>query len=292
MSRPCPAEGCDRPAPGDATICGACQADLRRALDTVAWLAGELDVTLSGQHSRTGAGSAEAEDDPTPAVLHIGRLGYNQRASEAAYVLRTALVGWVRVMSEGWTAPHGPACRTCVHPSCVLVTGPADTPTSMAAWLSAGLSRLARHPAAEEAHGEITAAVRAAQRAVDRPPGTVYAGPCRQCATALYAKPGATYVRCRECGESHDIADRREWMISQCEDLLGSSAYVAMVCRGLGVQISESTVRMWVKRRKLQPRTWSEPRGDDAREEGRRRPLYRVGDVIDVALGKVEQFSA
>jgi len=280
--------------PGTQTICGACEADIARALADVRWLTAELEVTLAKQHTRAGGGS-EPEDDATPAVLHIGPLGYDPRASDAAHALRTALAGWVRVLQEGWTAPHGPACRSCTHPSCVLVTGPRDTPASMAAWLSARLPALVRHPAAVEAHGDLTGAVWAAERVVDRPPGYVYAGPCDQCGYGLYAKPGAEWVSCRTHGckmPPAKVSTRREWMIAQCEDLLGSSSYVAMVCTGLGVQISESTVRMWVNRRKLTPRSYADPRGDEAIRGGRRRPLYRVGDVIDVALGKAERYSA
>ncbi|KAB2384739.1 hypothetical protein [Actinomadura montaniterrae] len=266
MSRPCPIDTCERPAPGGQPVCGACRADLERALRAVPDLTRELDLTLSKQTSKTPGGrSAEIP------------LAFGEGASNASALLHNTLCKWVCELNRAETA-----------------IWPANAPAAMAGWLSGSLSRLLGHPGVIEAHEEITGAVRDAQRIIDRPPGYVYAGPCTACSTAMYVKPGAAYARCPilTCREYHDVADRREWMIAQCENLLGSSAYVAMVCRGLGVQISESTVRMWVKRRKLQPRTWTDPRGNEAIREQRKRPLYRVGDVIDVALGNVQKFTA
>ena len=74
MSRtPCPVETCDRPAKSGG-MCGACVSELRRALDAVAELAAELDLTLSRQTPR-GATAGRSSVVPLP---------YDPRASEAA----------------------------------------------------------------------------------------------------------------------------------------------------------------------------------------------------------------
>src|SRR5690606_10226804 len=86
---PCPVETCDRPATG-GLMCGACVSELRRALDAVAELAAELDVTLSRQTPR-GATAGRSSVVPLP---------YDPRASEAAYVLRSTLAGWVRALRD------------------------------------------------------------------------------------------------------------------------------------------------------------------------------------------------
>src|SRR5690606_9602897 len=137
---PCPVEPCDRPMPGSRVICGACEADIARALAAVPGLTADLDVTLARQTSRTTAGRSA-----------VVPLPFDPRASEAAYVLRSTLAGWVRALRD--QNPDGDD------------DPPDDTPPAMAAWLSQRLQRLVRHPAAPEAHGEITEAVRAAQRA-------------------------------------------------------------------------------------------------------------------------------
>ncbi|MFC5186714.1 hypothetical protein [Actinomadura harenae] len=154
-------------------------------------------------------------------------------------------MGWVRDLRE--REPHkryGPACAACEHPSRAMLAPLHGTLPSMAAWLHARSHWLLRHPAVVEIHEEITDAVHGARRAIDRPRGYVYAGPCNACEIALYAKPGATNVRCRECRAVHDVEARREWMRRECEHLLGSSSWVAMACTGLGVLVAESTVRM------------------------------------------------
>jgi hypothetical protein len=250
---PCPNPDCDRPAKA-GLLCGACQAELQRALDGVPALVADLHDTLSRQTSRTTGGGRASET----------ALPYDVRASEAMWVLRSALVGWVRVMQEARSEPW-----------------PRDSSASMAAWLSARLERLVRHPAAPEAHGEITTAVRAAQRAVDRAPERLYAGPCPECETSLHVRPGATRTTCRECGTGINVTERRQWMRDQCEDLLGTPSEVSAICAGLGVTVSPSTIRVWVSRKKLFPRRFVRP----IKEGGKPRALYRVGDVIKKASG-------
>jgi hypothetical protein len=265
---PCPVDGCDRPRPGDRQVCRACEADLQRALAAVPELAAELDTTLARQSGSGPTGStAGSRERPLP---------YDPRASEAVAVLRNTLVGWVQALQFD----HAEA-------------SPDNTLGDISAWLLKRLQRLAGHAAAEEAVDEICAAVRAAWRVVDRPPGYLYAGPCEECGCAVYAKPGAESATCPapDCRTRVEVVSRREWMRGQCEDLLGSSSYVATVCTGLGYPVAESTVREWVRRKHLSARSHADPRGDEAAGVGRRRPLYRVGDVIDVWTGKVRQYA-
>ncbi|MFB4320655.1 hypothetical protein [Actinomadura sp. 21ATH] len=261
MSVPCPVSHCDRPA-DRGRPCGACSAELGRALTSVAWLAGELDTTLSRQTSKTGGGrSAE-----TPMV-------FDPRASKAARILRSTLVGWVRAMEI--EPREGPVCAACEHPSCRMLPysrGPADTCQSMAAWLSAGLSRLLRHPAASEACEELTAAVRAAQRAVDRPGERVFAGRC-ECGEALYARPGASVVQCRECdAEPYDVADQHDKMREEIRDQLAHPYGAAALLARLDIKAPESTIRRWAKLGRIAAHG-IDPRG---------RPVYRIGDILDV----------
>jgi hypothetical protein len=251
---------------GDQSICGACSAELGRALDSVAELAAELDVTLSRQHTRDGSGTGEVEDDPTPAVLHIGPLGYDPRASEAAYVLRSALVGWVRDLQH-----HKPEDDW-----------PDDTAASMAAWLSARLSRLNKHPAAQELHGEILGAVRAAERVVDRPADRWYAGICaapldggQRCQRDLYAKPAAAQVTCPECGCEWDVKERREWLLGLAEDVLASATEIARAVTRLGQPVTPAAIRGYAHRGHIVAH-------GQRVVGGREVPTYRLGDVLDV----------
>jgi hypothetical protein len=248
---PCPNPDCDRPAKA-GLLCGACQAELQRALDGVPEVLGDLDVTLSRQTSRMGRGGG---GNSTP-------LQYDRRASESGYVLRSTLVGWVRVLQEARPEEW-----------------PDDTAQAMAAWLSARLERLVRHPAAGEAHGEITTAVRAAQRAVDRAPDRQFAGGCA-CGAALYAKPGATRVQCRECdAEPVEVGKQRDAMLASIADQLVTATQAADILTRLAAPLSAELVRQWGTRGRLAAH------GRDVRGH----PLYRVSDVRELLIEKLKR---
>ena len=253
MSRtPCPVETCDRPMPGSRVICGACEADIARALASVPGVCADLDVTLARQTSRTTAGRSA-----------VVPLPFDPRASEAAWVLRSALAGWVRQLQEHRPEPW-----------------PADTPQDMAAWLAQRLQRLAAHPAAPEAHGEICGAVRAAQRAVDRPAERQFAGRCPGCGAALYARPGAAQVQCRDCdAQPLDVEAQREAMLAAIADQLMTAVQAADVLTRLAAPLSADLVRKWADRGHITPR------GRDMSG----RPLYRVSDVLGRLLEKLER---
>lgn len=265
MSRvPCPIDGCDHPA-RSGYMCGGCEAELGRALASVPGVVDDLHVTLAKQHTRTGSGTADVEDDPAPAVLHIGPLPYDARASEAMWVLRSALVGWVRVLQEAKPEPW-----------------PRDSSTSMAAWLSERLQRLVRHPAAQEAHGEIAEAVRAAQRVTDRPADRQFAGRCPGCGEALYAKPGAPAVKCRTEGcdaGAVEVGAQRETMLAAIADQLMTATAAADVLTHLAAPLKAGLVRQWGSRGRLVAH------GHD--QHGH--PLYRVSDVRDLLVEKLKR---
>src|SRR5690606_20494272 len=129
---PCPVETCDRPMPGSRAICGACEADIARALASVPGVCADLDVTLARQTSRTTAGKTSA----------VVPLPYDPRASEAAWVLRSTLAGWVRQLQDA--KPED---------------GPAGTPQSIAAWLTQRLQRLRSDEHTNSSHVKISYAV-------------------------------------------------------------------------------------------------------------------------------------
>lgn len=266
MSRPCPIDTCERPAPGGQPVCGACRADLERALRAVPDLTRELDVNLSRQVSRMGRGGNG-----------VAPLPFDARASEAGYVLRSALVGWVRDLTQDAPARQGPSCRACAHPSCLLIAGPSDDMGSMARWLLAGFERLLSHPAVDEAYGEIVDAVRGAERATDRPAERQFAGRCA-CGVALYAKPGAAVVQCRDCDAGAvDVAEQRAAMLAQIEDQLATSTQAAHILTRLAAPLRASTVRKWGERSRLVAHG-RDPHGH---------PLYRIGEVLELLVAKL-----
>lgn len=238
--------------PGTSQICGACAGELARALADVPWLAAQLRVSLTRQTSRsTGGRSATV---PLP---------YDERAREAAFVLRSALVGWVRVLAD----PDDQS--------------PDDDLAAMAGWLSSCHGALIRHPAAEEAHGEITEAVRQAERAIDARAERWYAGPC-QCGEDLYARPGAALVTCHACAEQYDVAERRSYLLAAAEDTLAGATLIAQALTSLGQPVTPDRMWKWAERGRIVKR------GTDLRGK----PLYRVGDVIDLLANQSEKVAS
>lgn len=297
---PCASAGCGTPATGTARICDDCLGRLERALGDVRALtrrrdkdlARELEVTVYRQN-RTGDGTSgrrAAKDDEW--------LPWNQPAAEAGWVLGNTLTTWARVLLDGerpLPRLEGPTHeRRCLHPSCTTLRKareqyPTSTdPADLAAWMLHRLPQVRQHPAAEQLVDEIVIAVRAVEHAVDRPSERWYAGPCGgrhvtvdddtstelevDCDAELYAAPGAEHITCRQCGTNWDVADRRKWLLAEAEDALAYAELIAQALSALGQPLKGDRVRKWVERQRLVAH------GTDLQG----RPLYRVGDVIDL----------
>lgn len=259
---PCQVDGCGRPT-HDWTFCSSCSADLERDLAEVAAYRAELETSLARQTAlgrREGGRSAE-----TP-------LSFNYDAAEALYVLRTALVGWVRVAVEEDGARW-----------------PADTLDGMAALLLSRLGWLRTHPAGAEAVDEITTAVTLARRTVDRPGDHLFAGVCgsvpldgpdETCPEVLYARPGAYEVTCRRCSTVHDVEPRRAELLKLAEDQLANAHDLAAGVSNLGAEVTADRIRQWAHRGRLVQR------GVERVGDKRTRPLYLVRDVLDLLHGE------
>ncbi|MGI5153614.1 hypothetical protein [Microbispora sp. CA-102843] len=268
---------CGRPVPDNAYVCPGCASGLHEHLVrlTGGGLADELDTALARQAKLGGGGGRGGAEQPLP---------YGYAASEALYVLRSTLVGWVRVL-EGDLRPIGPTCRTgCLHGSCRLITArnpPADTLPAMAGWLASRAETLRHMPEGPDAVDELTAAIVNAEAVVWPPGDHVYVGPCAgehhgaPCGADLYAPPGAAQVTCRACGATYRVHQRRQWLLGEAEAVLGTATEIARAVTNLGRPVTPERIRQWAHRGCLLAR------GRDARG----RPLYRVGDVLDLAAG-------
>ncbi|MEV4096950.1 hypothetical protein [Streptosporangium saharense] len=283
MSLPCPVPACTRTMPGNRPICRACEAGLLRDLADAPNLDIHLDIAFTRQAVVGGSGGrVEASDEVDPEVgltLRRTPLPWDQRAREARDVLRSALVGWVRMLLVDQER-IGPTCQACDHPSCTWIAAsrtPADTLPAMARWLIRQRRALLAHPAAEEAVDEISDAVRQARRAIDRPPATWYAGPCgvQDCAADLYARHGARTIRCPRCGSIHDAPAREAWLMRQVRQQRETAAGIARALNGFHPGLTAEMIRGYAHRLRLFRF------GFDALG----RPLYLIGDVRDLLDG-------
>jgi hypothetical protein len=251
-----PTCACGRPVKDNARLCAGCTDRLARDLGDIGALTEELTTTRLRQ-SRTG-GQATG----VLSRSHERPLAWNEKAAEAAEVLRSTVVAWVRVVLEERGG------RT-----------PDDTAQAMSAFLLGQLEWLRHHPAADECADEIGHAVQLAYRAVDIAPGRVYVGPCDPdgefgdpCLTDLYARQGALAVVCPDCQRSWGVAERRAYLLELAGDRLVTAADLSRFLTVYGEPVTQERVRQWVAREQLTPHGWDQAR----------RPLYRVSEAVAV----------
>lgn len=271
---------CSSPTGDDGNLCRTHTDELARELatllphwelrhghrDHVPGLVEELEVTRTRQAritaERHGGRSAER---PLP---------WNEHAAAVASNLNTTVNAWALDVSRIGEDERDPLAEH--HYS--------DT-AAVAGWLIRNLRTLRHHPEAGQAYDELLDTIREARRSVDRPLERIFAGPCgepldgtvEECREDLYAAPGRLTAICRACGARHDMAQRREWMLAALEDQVAYSGLLAGLITSLGVPIGSSTIRRWAS-------AAGGNRIHAVSVDAKRRPLYRIGDVLDVVL--------
>jgi hypothetical protein len=173
---------------------------------------------------------------------------FNQAASDARVKFEKALRTYaLRVaISVNYPAPHKPAAQ--------------------ARYLHRWLPNLPDDaPSIEGIYAAIVGASDAARRAVDSPVERKYVGTC-ECGASLYAAAGAAQMGCRACGLTWNVQERRDWLLEQARDRVGTPELLARMLPWFDERpVKASTIRQWAVRGKLQ-----------ATAPG----LYRIGDVI------------
>jgi len=287
MSRQC---ACGRPT--DVVACTRCADRLAELLADVPALVVELDTTIA-RLARSGPGGRRGSETPLP---------YHPIAAEALTHLRSVLSGYAAVIAKERSLPllleAARQARAWSGRAVVPTPPPTDYATLAARWLLTHLQTLRKVDAFPLVLDTVFLAHRDGWRACDRAPDRAYAGPCdglgsvvvdtdlpAPCGYDLLADPEWVTVTCRTCSIEYDVALRRQWMLDDLREYLGSSRQVSRIVSALGVKVSESTVRVWVHRGKLQPRGWE--RNDLT---GQPRPLYRVADIIAVAAGQAVDY--
>lgn len=246
----CSAVFCGQPRPPTAYLCGTCRTRLAKHLAAVPELHAELLVTFA-RLDTLGGNPRRSSGTPMP---------YRAAASEAAWVLMSTVFAWAGHYRDALGVP--------------LDWPPAE-------WLARHVGDIAGQPDAADALDEIGSAVGNAWRAIDRPPSRMLAGICNTptldgptCTAMLYADPDTTHTQCRACGATHNVGERRVWMLDAAADLLVThTVALGWVRLLMGDEIPGGTWRSWVSRGRIL--------AHDVDQHGRR--LYRFGDVCDLA---------
>lgn len=245
---------CDRPT-HDGWLCHTCVNTLRRDLDAVPTILEDLQVTISRQDRIGDPDGRGGTEQPLP--LRLGPM-------EARRDLADTLRAW---------ADHVASRRGTTLDS--------HQPRHLAEWLSMHLGDVRDDPRAGDIADELGYAVIVARRAVDKPLRHVYVGPCDRCGTDLYAHPKAAVVDCPntpDCDTAYRVAERRDWLLDRVRDQLCTATDISRALPALlGLQLTSATIRGWARHRGLvrHPPIPTSERPHD--------PVYRVGDVIDMA---------
>jgi hypothetical protein len=262
---------CGKPTRDEAYFCEDCGRSLSVALGDVPWLVEEMETSATrakGVDYRTKGGT-RSSDKPLP---------FNQALSDAGAHLRATLVSWVRFCAD-----------ERVRNSSTSQAIPEDNLPAISRYLLWRVDGLALLDIGPEAVDEITDAVAKCHRLIDRRAEKMYAGKCSSetddgpCPEELYVNVGAKVVKCRACGTVWNVAERREWLLVEAEEVLAPAVEISRAVSWLGTEpLTAERVRQWASRGRLAVR------GHD-REA---RPLYRVGDAIDILSGSAKKGSA
>ncbi|MGV9540906.1 hypothetical protein ACWDSF_06235 [Nocardia beijingensis] len=263
-------------------LCWECTKTLKSRLDSVKWLAPELDLTLARQARVTSPGDRIGGTPEQP-------LPFQPAAGDTAWVLHNTLSAWARDLCEtrgitylpigylpplppGFMGPlrRGERFEKHVQPDFI------DSTAGIASWLSHYVTAISMSEAAGECFEEISAAIAAAHRAIDRPPGRMYIGPCGEslngirCEADIYVTIGRPEARCPVCGATHDVGQRREALHQQVRSLLGTAAELARLLPWImDSPITRKRITYYERIKKVMPR----------RVNGQ--TMYQVGEVID-----------
>lgn len=259
MTATCPVCGAEQ---GAGLLCSNCTDRLEHDLGDVAAIVGELDTTISKQ-SRIGAGGKGG--------LARERMPLNVGAMQVADDLQNTLTTWARDVSEGngwvWVASERPPSVQSAGALLVLIDA------------------IRKHPAVEELVDEITEAIRRARQIVDRPADRQYLGVCLAefesvtCTEEIWARPGAAEVTCKVCGITHEVGERRAWLLRQAKDLLCSVKEASQYIGEVGhIRVTEASIRGYVHRGRLAYRTGG--------------TMIRLGDLLTVVMDEGERRTA
>lgn len=275
---------CDRPVPDQSYVCSRCTEAYGGYLSTIASLAGEVEAAVAklvGHGPATSGGGGHGH--PLPVDLDAAEKAAAVGNTVSTWARHVSLSRGIEVLRDR-PPQAGPVCRTntCRHRSCAEIRAPRrEVGIAVAArFIAEHLNWLRHRREAAEALAELRDAAGQIQRIVGGRLPRWYAGQCwellenaERCTAELYATPGASTVRCPDCDTVHETARRRSWLLDEARDVLAHAELIARALTALELEgVTGSRVRNLAARGRLLAH------GVDAAD----RPLYRVGDVLEL----------
>lgn len=296
---------CGKPTSG-AYLCDDCVLTFRWALVNVAAHYADLETIQAKRAQYGNVGSSKASvgrTHPLPVDTRfiqsepVGECHVARATLAAGTQLRwdawNTVVAWCRTVMEEQPEVAGPACTDCLHISCNAVRRrrwPRNTVPSMCSYLARQFRWILLERWAPVMLDEWLDLERRLTRMVDRPADRWYAGPCTVgqddlsyaplCGADLYASLDQDRVTCHECGWTYDVAGRRAWLLAAAEDRWETASTIARAVVVLADYQQGETrlvrrISDWRARGRIQVR-------DVTPVQGKSRPRYRIGDVLDL----------
>lgn len=248
---------CGQPLRDNATGCDDCVLEMERILGDVPWLAEQLDIAVSRQRAKSGAGRG---DDGLP---------WNDKASDALHALRNELSTTIRMLVEDHR-----------------LDWPADDITAMSRWLMRNVRLLSHDDGWTDTLRNLRHIEGDALAIVDNPPALLFLGWCtsemivgegltvriEECGGPVYARDGRDTGRCRMCQNEYGVKESRKALTDMLDDKLVTPAEIAKLSIYLGIEQPRERIRnlvtQWSRRDRILPK--------GARDGV---PTYRWGDV-------------
>lgn len=303
---------CGRPTAG-AALCERCMTTLAFAVANVAGHYEDLGAVAARQ-TRYGTGAATkgsiGKTQPLPVDMRFVS-GPPGRATLAPLTqLRwdawNTVVAWCRTVMDEQSQIYGPVCGeiACLHVSCNVIKRrrwPKNNIRSMCLYLDRQHRWIEGREWAPVMLDELLDLERRLTRAVNRPPERWYAGKCSAlvldpdnpkalCQVDLYAQEDRGFIVCPGCDAKHDVAERRDFLLTEAKDYLVTATEAAgALMSWTDYAGSESKlvdrIRKWRDRDKLEVR-------DVTSLNGRDRHLYRLGDIQELLVEHAQQEQA
>jgi hypothetical protein len=269
VTHQCEATSCGKPT--TTTLCHDHQGQLLKLADDFPSWIDDLVTTLTRQGRTTTGTTTPSDEAPIP---------FNPRAGTAFRHITTTLIRWQERIADHTGQP-------------VRITEPMHAAT----WIAHTLHRFhARNlPDAGQLLTALNDHTKTISKIVDRPERKWYAGRCGkltttfhdndtftigECPRELYADTETGTITCPLCGGTHDIATRQATLLTQAKEKLATATEAARAIvvwsdyqRGENRLVKR--IGTWADRGRI-TQHGTIPQG------GKDRPLYRIGDILDL----------
>lgn len=293
---------CGQPTSG-AWLCEKCELTFRYALANVT--AHNADMAIVEQkRTRYGSNAASkgsiGKAQPLPVDARF--TGTKETGTQLKYDVWSTTVEWTRTVMKTQHRHHGPTCQApCLHVTCALINRnrwPRPTVASMINYLARQFGYVLTQQWAPDMFDEFLDLERRLTYMVNRPADKWYAGRCgvtddledgttATCETELYATAEKGTIECPGCGITHDVGERREFLLKEAKDYNvtaseAASALMAWTDYDGTTKKLVDLIAYWRENDALEDHGVTEV-------NGQWRKVYRLGDVQDRLIGHAQR---